>query len=387
MATGGGSTVGQVITCKAAVAYRAGEPLSLEDIQVAPPNPGEVRVKITHTSICHTDLYFWLGQDKYRIFPRILGHEGAGIVESVGQGVTSVQPGDHVIPAWQAECGKCFHCKAGKSNICDVFLHHFEKGVMPSDKKTRFSTMDGKPIYHFFGTSTFSQYTVLDEACCAKVNPKAPLEKICLLGCGVATGIGSAWRIGKVSPGSSVAVFGLGTVGLAVVEGAKTAGASRIIGIDIKPEKLHLAKEQFGLTDMINPKEVSKPVEQVIADMTNGGVWYGFDCTGKVEVIYSALESTQKAGGVSVIVGLVPSTEKVSFHPEVLLFGRTWTSGLFGGFKGRTDLPLLVEKCLDGTINLDHYITHNLPFSKINEGFQLLQEAKCLRAVLHTDKL
>jgi hypothetical protein len=212
----GTSTVGKVIKCKAAVAYAAREPLSFEDVLVSPPHAGEVRVKITHSSICQSDLYYLLGKDKDPIFPRIVGHEAAGIVESVGEGVTSVQPGDHVIPAWVADCGKCFHCKQGKSNSCDVLLHNFDSGVMLSDKKTRFTTLDGKPIYHFFGISTFSQYSVMDEASCAKVNPKAPLDKICLLGCGVTTGIGSAWKIAKVTPGSTVAVFGLGTIGLAV---------------------------------------------------------------------------------------------------------------------------------------------------------------------------
>ncbi|CAK9863747.1 unnamed protein product [Sphagnum jensenii] len=381
----GTSTVGQVIKCKAAVAYAAREPLSFEDVLVAPPHAGEVRVKITHSSICQSDLYYLLGKDKDPIFPRIVGHEAAGIVESVGEGVTSLQPGDHVIPAWVGDCGKCFHCKQGKSNVCDVLLHNFDSGVMLSDKKTRFTTLDGKPIYHFFGISTFSQYSVMDEASCAKVNPKAPLDKICLLGCGVATGIGSAWKIAKVTPGSTVAVFGLGTIGLAVVEGCKAAGASRIIGIDIVPEKLELGKE-FGLTDTINSKEISKPVQEVISEMTGGGVWYSFDCIGKSGVITSALESTQKAGGVSVILGLAADNDKVTFHPSTLLYGRTWTSGLFGGYKGKTDLPGLVEKYMDGTINLDHYITHKLPFSKINEGLELLKETKSLRCVMHYDE-
>ncbi|CAM6050712.1 unnamed protein product [Sphagnum compactum] len=379
------STEGQVIKCKAAVAYAPREPLSFEDILVAPPQAGEVRVKITHSSICQSDLYILLGKAKHQLFPRIVGHEAAGIVESVGAGVTSVRPGDHVIPAWLADCGKCFHCKSGKSNCCDVLFHHFDGGVMLSDKKTRFTTLDGKPIYHFFGISTFSQYSVMEEACCAKVNPNAPLDKICLLGCGVATGIGSAWKIAKVTPGSTVAVFGLGTIGLAVVEGSKAAGASRIIGVDINPERLELGKK-FGLTDTINSLEITKPVQEVISDMTNGGVWYSFECIGKSGVVTSALESTQLVCGVSVILGLAADKDNVTFHPSTLLYGRTWTSGLFGGYKGRTDLPGLVEKYMDGTINLDHYITHKLPFSKINEAVQLLKDSNGLRCVMNYDE-
>ncbi|XP_024359176.1 alcohol dehydrogenase class-3 isoform X2 [Physcomitrium patens] len=381
------ATEGKVITCKAGVAYEANKPLSFEDIHVSPPQPTEVRVKITHACICQSDLYFWKGKDTQKLFPRILGHEGAGICESVGAQVRHIKAGDKCIPVWQCECTKCGKCKSSKTNICDVFMFNWGSGLMPSDKATtRFTRVeDGKPIYHFFGISVFSQYSTMDEACIAKINPKAELHKICLLGCGIPTGVGSVWNICKVHPGSTVAVFGLGTIGLAVVEACKVSGCSRIIGVARDAGKLQRAME-FGLTDTLNIKSFDKPIEQVIRDMTGGGVDYSFDCTGDPGIIKSALECCVEWGGVSCILGLVESSQRVSFHPALLLWGRVWTSGLFGGYKGRSQLPDLVDRCIKGHINLDHYITHKLPFSKINEAFELLNQGGCIRCVMDYEK-
>ncbi|MCO5564667.1 hypothetical protein L7F22_018334 [Adiantum nelumboides] len=273
------STEGQVIVCKAAVAWEALKPLTIEDVEVAPPQQGEVRIKITHTALCHTDSYTLDGKDPEGLFPCILGHEAAGIVESVGEGVHEVKPGDHVIPCYQAECRECKFCKSGKTNLCGKVRSATGVGVMLADFKSRFS-IKGKPIYHFMGTSTFSQYTVVHAVSVAKVVPEAPLEKICLLGCGIPTGLGAVWNTAKVERNSIVAIFGLGTVGLAVAEGAKAAGASRIIGIDIDPNKASLGKK-FGVTEFINPKDHEKPIQEVIVSLTDGGVDYSFECVGK----------------------------------------------------------------------------------------------------------
>jgi S-(hydroxymethyl)glutathione dehydrogenase/alcohol dehydrogenase len=382
------ATAGEVITCKAAVAYEANKPLTVENIHVAPPGPTEVRIKITNGAICQTDLFYLKGKDPEKIFPRIFGHEGAGLVESVGSDIKDLKPGDKVIPVWMCECKKCPKCKRGKTNVCDTLVYNWSNGFMPSDKKTtRFSAAsDGQSISHFFGTSTFSQYTVCDEASVAKVSPTADLSKVCLLGCGVPTGIGSAWNIAKVTPGSSVAVFGLGTIGLSVVEGSKVAGATKIIGVDRDASKLKEGLD-WGLTDTLDTTKLDMPVEEVIRGMTGGeGVDYSFDCTGNPGIIYSAMECANTTGGVAVILGLMDSTKRLSFHPSKLLWGKTWTSGLFGGFKGRTDLPGLVDKCTDGVINLDHYITHKLPFSQINKAVEMLDKGECLRCVMDYSK-
>jgi S-(hydroxymethyl)glutathione dehydrogenase/alcohol dehydrogenase len=382
------ATTGEVITCKAAVAYEPNKPFTFEDIYVAPPGPTEVRIKMTNAAMCQSDLYYLKGKDEDKIFPRILGHEGAGLVESVGNKIKRVKPGDKVIPVWQAECQTCPKCRSGRTNICDTFVYNWNSGLMPADKKTtRFSRVsDGAPIYHFFGTSCFSQYTVVDEACVTKINPEADLSKVCLLGCGVSTGIGSAWNIAQITPGSTVAVFGLGTIGLAVIEGAKVAGAVRIIGIDRHNKKFKQGMD-FGLTDTIDCTNINKPVEDVIRDMTGGaGVDFSFDCTGNPDIIYSAMDCANPAGGVAVILGLVKATERVSFHPGKLLWGKSWKSGLFGGYKGVTQLPGLVDKCVEGVINLDHYITHKLPFSEINKAMELLDAGDCLRCVMDFEK-
>ncbi|CAI0549314.1 unnamed protein product [Linum tenue] len=342
------ATQGQVITCKAAVAWEPNKPLVIEDVQVAPPQAGEVRVKILFTALCHTDAYTWSGKDPEGLFPCILGHEAAGIVESVGEGVTEVQPGDHVIPCYQAECKECKFCKSGKTNLCG-------KVRSATDRKSRFS-VNGKPIYHFMGTSTFSQYTVVH-------------------------GLGAVWNTAKVEAGSIVAIFGLGTVGLAVAEGAKAAGASRIIGIDIDPKKFDTAKN-FGVTEFVNPKDHEKPIQQVLVDLTDGGVDYSFECIGNVSVMRAALECCHKGWGTSVIVGVAASGQEISTRPFQLVTGRVWKGTAFGGFKSRSQVPWLVEKYLKKEIKVDEYITHNLTLAEINRAFDLMHEGGCLRCVL-----
>ncbi|KAK9146242.1 hypothetical protein Sjap_006145 [Stephania japonica] len=346
---------GKVITCKAAVAWEPNKPLVIEDVEVAPPQAGEVRVKILFTALCHTDAYTWSGKDPEGLFPCILGHEAAGIVESVGEGVTEVQPGDHVIPCYQAECRECKFCKSGKTNLCGKVRAATGVGVMMNDRKSRFS--------------------------CCKIDPKAPLEKVCLLGCGVPTGLGAVWNTAKVEAGSTVAVFGLGTVGLAVAEGAKTAGASRIIGIDIDSNKFERAKN-FGVTEFVNPKDHEKPIQQILVDLTDGGVDYSFECIGNVSVMRAALECCHKGWGTSVIVGVAASGQEISTRPFQLVTGRVWKGTAFGGFKSRSQVPWLVDKYMKKEIKVDEYITHNLTLGEINKAFDLLHEGGCLRCVL-----
>lgn len=374
------STEGQVITCKAAIAWEAKKPLTVEDVQVAPPQAGEVRIKITHTALCHTDAYTLDGHDPEGLFPCILGHEAAGIVESVGEGVTEVKAGDHVIPCYQAECKECKFCLSGKTNLCGKVRSATGVGLMLSDRKSRFSK-DGKVIYHFMGTSTFSEYTVVHAVSVAKVNPAAPLDKICLLGCGIPTGLGAVWNTAKVEKGANVAIFGLGTVGLAVAEGAKAAGASRIIGVDIDPSKFDRAKD-FGVTEFLNPKDYKKSTQEVIVELTDGGVDYSFDCTGNVNVMRSALECCHKGWGTSVIIGVAAAGQEISTRPFQLVTGRVWKGTAFGGFKSRSQVPELVEKYLKKEIKVDEYITHNMKLADINEAFDLLHSGKCLRCVL-----
>ncbi|KAG6434573.1 hypothetical protein SASPL_106211 [Salvia splendens] len=389
------ATQGQVITCKAAVAWEPNKPLVIEEVQVAPPQAGEVRIKILFTALCHTDAYTWTGKDPEGLFPCILGHEAAGIVESVGEGVTEVQAGDHVIPCYQAECKECKFCKSGKTNLCGKVRVATGVGVMLTDRKSRFS-INGKPIYHFMGTSTFSQYTVVHDVSVAKIDPVAPLEKVCLLGCGVPTGkdlylpwlnmnklscLGAVWNTAKVEQGSIVAVFGLGTVGLAVAEGAKASGASRIIGIDIDTKKFDRAKD-FGVTEFINPNDHEKPIQQVIVDLTDGGVDYSFECIGNVGVMRAALECCHKGWGTSVIVGVAASGQEISTRPFQLVTGRVWKGTAFGGFKSRSQVPWLVEKYLKKEIKVDEYITHTSTLPEINKAFDMMHEGMCLRVVL-----
>lgn len=365
---------------RAAVAFGPGRPLEIVEIDVAPPQKGEVMVKITHTGVCHTDAFTLSGDDPEGIFPAVLGHEGSGVVVQVGEGVTSVAVGDHVIPLYTAECKECKFCKSGKTNLCQKVRATQGKGVMP-DGTSRFS-YNGQPIYHYMGTSTFSEYTVCAEVSLAKINPKAPMEKVCLLGCGVTTGIGAVHKTAKVKEGDTVAVFGLGGIGLAVIQGARQAKAGRIIGVDINPSKFALAKE-MGATDCVNPKDFAKPIQEVIVEMTDGGVEYSFECIGNVNVMRSALECCHKGWGESIIIGVAGAGQEISTRPFQLVTGRVWRGSAFGGVKGRTELPGMVEDAMKGEIQLDPFITHTMPLEKINEAFDLMHEGKSIRTVIH----
>ena len=371
----------EIIKCKAAVAWAAGQPLSIEDIEVMPPQAGEVRVRIVASGVCHTDAFTLSGEDPEGIFPCILGHEGGGIVESVGEGVTSVAVGDHVIPLYTPECGECKFCKSGKTNLCQKIRATQGKGLMP-DGTTRFRSKDGQPIYHYMGTSTFSEYTVLPEISLAKVNPAAPLEEVCLLGCGVTTGMGAVVNTAKVKPGDSVAIFGLGGIGLSAIIGARMAGAGRIIGIDINEGKFELAKK-LGATDVINPKSFDKPIQDVIVEMTDGGVDFSFECIGNVNVMRSALECCHKGWGESVIIGVAGAGQEISTRPFQLVTGRVWRGSAFGGVRGRSELPDYVERYLNGEFRLDDFITHTMPLQDINTAFDLMHEGKSIRSVIH----
>ena len=374
---------GQTITCNAAVAWGAGEPLKIEKVDVAPPKAGEVRIKVIASGVCHTDAFTLSGEDPEGIFPSILGHEGGGIVESVGEGVTSVKVGDHVIPLYTPECGECKFCKSGKTNLCGKIRETQGKGLMP-DGTTRFSK-DGETIYHYMGTSTFSEYTVLPEISLAKVNPDAPLEEVCLLGCGVTTGMGAVLNTAKVEAGDTVAVFGLGGIGLSAIIGAVMAKAGRIIAIDINPDKFELAK-QLGATDVVNPKDYDKPIQEVIVEMTDGGVDYSFECIGNVNVMRSALECCHKGWGESVIIGVAGAGQEISTRPFQLVTGRVWRGTAFGGVKGRSELPGIVEQYLNGDIPLKTFITHKMPLGDINEAFDLMHEGKSIRSVVLFDE-
>jgi len=365
---------------RAAVAFAPGQPLKIVEIDVAPPRAGEVLVRITHTGVCHTDAFTLSGDDPEGLFPVVLGHEGGGIVVEVGEGVTSVQPGDHVIPLYTAECGVCKFCRSGKTNLCQAVRATQGKGVMP-DGTSRFS-YEGKPLFHYMGTSTFSEYTVCAEVSLAKIDPQAPLEKVCLLGCGVTTGIGAVHNAAKVKPGDTVAVFGLGGIGLAVVQGAAQARAGRIIAVDTNPSKFPLAKD-MGATDFVNPKDHEKPVQDVIVEMTDGGVDFSFECIGNVDVMRAALECCHKGWGESVIIGVAGAGQEIRTRPFQLVTGRVWRGTAFGGVKGRTQLPGMVQQAMRGEIRLDPFITHTLPLDRINEAFELMHEGKSIRTVIH----
>jgi len=370
----------ETITCKAAIAWEAGKPLSIEEVQVAPPKAGEVRVKIIATGVCHTDAFTLSGDDPEGIFPAILGHEGGGIVESIGEGVTSVSVGDHVIPLYTPECGECKFCKSGKTNLCQKIRETQGKGLMP-DGTTRFS-QNGKPIYHYMGCSTFSEYTVLPEISLAKINKSAPLEEVCLLGCGVTTGMGATVNAAKVQKGDSVAVFGLGGIGLSAIIGAQMAGAVRIVAIDLNEKKFDLAKK-LGATDCINPKDYDKPIQEVIVELTDGGVDWSFECIGNVNVMRSALECCHKGWGESVIIGVAGAGQEISTRPFQLVTGRVWRGTAFGGVKGRSQLPDYVERYLAGEFKLSDFITHTMKLEDINEAFDLMHEGESIRSVIH----
>ncbi|MCE9849153.1 S-(hydroxymethyl)glutathione dehydrogenase/class III alcohol dehydrogenase [Aeromonas allosaccharophila] len=370
----------QSIKCKAAIAWGPGQPLSIEEIEVMPPQAGEVRVRIVATGVCHTDAFTLSGEDPEGVFPCILGHEGGGIIESVGEGVTSVKVGDHVIPLYTPECGECKFCKSGKTNLCQKIRATQGKGLMP-DGTTRFSK-DGQPIYHYMGTSTFSEYTVLPEISIAKVDPAAPLEEVCLLGCGVTTGIGAVMNTAKVKEGESVAIFGLGGIGLSAVIGARLAKAGRIIAIDINESKFELARK-LGATDCINPNDYDKPIQEVIVDLTDGGVDFSFECIGNVKVMRAALECCHKGWGESVIIGVAGAGQEISTRPFQLVTGRVWRGSAFGGVRGRSELPSYVQRYMQGEFRLDDFITHTMPLEQINEAFDLMHEGKSIRTVIH----
>ncbi|WP_100644419.1 S-(hydroxymethyl)glutathione dehydrogenase/class III alcohol dehydrogenase [Alteromonas facilis] len=371
-----------VISCKAAVAWEAGKPLSIETVEVMPPQKGEVRIKIVSSGVCHTDAYTLSGDDPEGKFPCILGHEGGGIVESIGEGVTSVAVGDHVIPLYTPECGECKFCLSGKTNLCQKIRETQGQGLMP-DGTTRFS-VNGKPIYHYMGCSTFSEYTILPEISLAKINPQAPLEEVCLLGCGVTTGMGAVLNTAKVEPGATVAIFGLGGIGLSAVIGAVMAKASRIIAIDINDSKFDLAKK-LGATDVVNPKDYDKPIQEVIVELTDGGVDYSFECIGNVNVMRSALECCHKGWGESVIIGVAGAGQEISTRPFQLVTGRVWRGTAFGGVKGRSQLPGIVEQYLAGEIPLHEFVTHKMPLEDINSAFDLMHEGKSIRSVVSFD--
>jgi S-(hydroxymethyl)glutathione dehydrogenase/alcohol dehydrogenase len=373
------STAGNVIKCRAAVAWEAGKDLSIEEIEVAPPKAGEVRVKIVASGVCHTDAYTLSGKDSEGIFPVIFGHEGGGIVESVGEGVTSVQPGDHVIPLYIPECRECKFCTSGKTNLCSKIRVTQGKGFMP-DGTSRF-TCKGQSIYHYMGTSTFSEYTVMPEIAVAKISKEAALDKVCLLGCGITTGYGAALNTAKVEPGSTVAVFGLGGVGVSVLQGAKAAGATRIIGVDINESKYDFAYK-MGATECINPKNYDKPIQDVIVELTDGGVDYSFEAIGNPMTMRAALECCHKGWGVSTIIGVAEAGKTIETRPFQLVTGRVWKGTAFGGVKGRTELPVIVDRYLKGELKVDEYVTFTYPLDQINEAFHVMHEGKSIRSVI-----
>jgi S-(hydroxymethyl)glutathione dehydrogenase / alcohol dehydrogenase len=364
---------------RAAVAWEAGQPLSIEEIDVEGPRAGEALVRIHASGVCHTDAFTLSGDDPEGLFPVVLGHEGAGVVVEVGAGVESVKPGDHVIPLYTAECRRCKFCLSGKTNLCQAIRATQGRGMMP-DGSSRFSC-NGKPLHHYMGTSTFSEYTVVPEIALAVIPPAAPLDKVCLLGCGVTTGIGAVRNTARVEPGSTVAVFGLGGIGLAVIQGAVMAGAARIIAIDINPGKFELAR-QFGATDCIDPRAHDAPIQQVIVDMTDGGVDYSFECIGNVDVMRAALECCHKGWGESVIIGVAGAGQEIRTRPFQLVTGRVWRGSAFGGVRGRSELPAMVEQAMRGEIALDPYITHRLPLERINEAFALMHAGRSIRTVI-----
>lgn len=368
-----------MVKSKAAVAFAPRKPLEIVEIDVAEPKAKEVMVKILYTSVCHTDAFTLSGDDPEGVFPAVLGHEGAGVVVSVGEEVTSVKPGDHVIPLYTAECGECKFCLSGKTNLCSAVRETQGKGVMP-DGTTRFS-YNGEPIYHYMGTSTFSEYTVVNEINLVKIDEEAPLDKVALFGCGVTTGLGAVKNTAKVEEGAITAVFGLGAIGLAVIQGLKKANAKRIIAVDTNPRKWALAKK-MGATDFVNPKEFDRPIQEVLVEMTDGGVDYSFECIGNVDVMRSALEACHKGWGESIIIGVAGAGKEISTRPFQLVTGRVWRGSAFGGVKGRTELPGMVEDFMNGEIDLESFITGQLDFKEINRAFDWLHQGESIRTIL-----
>ncbi|KAB8331167.1 S-(hydroxymethyl)glutathione dehydrogenase/class III alcohol dehydrogenase [Scytonema tolypothrichoides VB-61278] len=364
---------------KAAVAYESGKPLSIETVQLEGPSAGEVMVEIKASGVCHTDAYTLSGTDPEGLFPAILGHEGAGIVVEVGEGVTSVKPGDHVIPLYTPECRSCDYCLSFKTNLCQAIRATQGRGVMPNGT-SRFS-IDKQMIHHYMGTSTFSNYTVLPEIAVAKIREDAPFDKVCYIGCGVTTGIGAVINTAKVEPGANVVVFGLGGIGLNVIQGARMVGANMIVGVDINPSKKALA-EKFGMTHFVNPKEVEGDLVAYLVDLTKGGADYSFECIGNVNVMRQALECCHKGWGVSVIIGVAGAGEEIRTRPFQLVTGRVWKGSAFGGARGRTDVPKIVDWYMQGKINIDDLITHVMPIEQINDAFELMHKGESIRSVV-----
>ncbi len=364
---------------RAAVAWEAGQPLSIETIDVEGPRAGEVLVRLVATGVCHTDAFTLSGEDPEGLFPAILGHEGGGIVEEIGPQVSGLAVGDHVIPLYTPECGHCDFCTSGKTNLCQAIRVTQGQGLMP-DGSSRFS-VGGKMLHHYMGTSTFSEYTVLPEIALAKINPAAPLEKVCLLGCGITTGIGAVLNTAKVEAGASVAVFGLGGIGLSVIQGAVMAGAERILAVDVNADKFVMAG-QLGATDFVNPRDYDQPIQDVIVDLTNGGVDYSFECVGNVDLMRSALECCHKGWGESVIIGVAGAGQEISTRPFQLVTGRVWRGTAFGGVRGRSELPGYVDRYLGGEIRIDEMITHTLALDDINEAFELMHAGSSIRSVV-----
>lgn len=364
---------------KAAVAHESGKPLVIETLELSPPKNGECLVEIKATGICHTDEFTLSGADPEGLFPAILGHEGAGVVVEVGPGVNSLKKEDHVIPLYTPECRQCEYCLSGKTNLCQAIRVTQGQGVMP-DGTSRFN-LGRDPVYHYMGTSTFSNFTVVPEIALAKIRDDAPFDKVCYIGCGVTTGLGAVMNTAKVRPGDNVVVFGLGGIGLNVIQGARIAGANMIVGVDINPSKQSLA-QKFGMTHFVNPSETKEDLVPYIVDLTNGGADYSFECIGNVEVMRQALECCHKGWGTSVIIGVAGSGQEIATRPFQLVTGRTWKGTAFGGAKGRTDVPRIVDWYMDGKINIDDLITHTMELKDINKGFDLMRSGESIRSVI-----
>jgi S-(hydroxymethyl)glutathione dehydrogenase/alcohol dehydrogenase len=364
---------------RAAVAFQAGKPLEVTTVQLEGPKAGEVLVEIKATGVCHTDAFTLSGEDPEGLFPAILGHEGAGVVVEVGAGVTSLKPGDHVIPLYTPECRECEYCLNPKTNLCQAIRTTQGQGLMP-DGSSRFS-INGERVLHYMGTSTFSNYTVLPEIALAKIREDAPFDKVCYIGCGVTTGVGAVINTAKVEPGSNVVVFGLGGIGLNVIQGARLVGANKIVGVDLNPSKKELG-ERYGMTHFVNPKEVEGDLVPYLVDLTGGGADYSFECIGNVNTMRQALECAHKGWGVSVIIGVAGAGQEISTRPFQLVTGRSWRGTAFGGARGRTDVPKIVDWYMDGKIDIDSMITHTMPLDRINEAFDLMHEGKSIRSVV-----
>ncbi len=362
---------------RAAIAWEAGKPLEVDMVDLEGPKTGEVLIRNVATGVCHTDAFTLSGDDPEGIFPSILGHEGGAVVEEIGKGVSSVKVGDHVIPLYVPECGECQFCKSGKTNLCQSIRLTQGKGLMP-DGTSRFSS-GGKTLFHYMGTSTFSEYSVLPQISVAKINTKAPLEKVCLLGCGITTGIGAVLNTAKVEAGATVAVFGLGGVGLGAIQGAVLAKAERIIAVDINESKEEFAR-QLGATDFVNPKNYDKPIQEVLVELTDGGVDYSFECVGNVNLMRSALECCHKGWGESIIIGVAGAGQEISTRPFQLVTGRVWRGSAFGGVKGRSQLPGYVEMYMNGEVKVDEFVSYTMPLDEINRAFDLMHEGKSIRS-------